>query len=258
MVSDSNIGDGFSYSSSSPLHNKDKPSSESQNKSLNTEAEKTEIWYGQDKAMMGLVRSMSKIKSRADVVGDSLAPSFSMGVEQIKKGYVDFKKRNVKIRFITEITIENLPYCKELMQYTELRHMDGVKGNMAISETEYVATANLEGEAKPVTQTIYSNAKAILEQHKYFFENLWSKAIPAEERIKEIEEGIEPEVIETIKDPIRLQNMVFKILKAANKEIQGIFSTANAFHRQEQIGGFTILKDIYDGNPQLRIRISYP
>ena len=28
------------------------------------------------------------------------------------------------------------------MQYVELRHMAEVKGNMAVSETEYVATAN--------------------------------------------------------------------------------------------------------------------
>ena len=56
--------------------------------------------------------------------------------------------------------------------------MDGVMGNMAVSETEYVATAVLQ-EAKPITQTIYSNAKVIVEQHRYFFENLWNKAIPA-------------------------------------------------------------------------------
>ena len=103
---------------------------------------------------------MFNVKKNADVCGDSLSPSFSMGVEQIKNGYIDFKKRAVKVRFITEITKENLSYCKELMQYVELRHINNIKGNMAISETEYVATAKLEGEAKPITQTIYSNVKS--------------------------------------------------------------------------------------------------
>ncbi|MDQ3903067.1 MAG: HAMP domain-containing histidine kinase, partial [Thermoproteota archaeon] len=118
--------------------------------------------------------------------------SFSMGVESIKNGYIDFKRRGVKIRFITEITKDNIHYCKELMKFVEeLRHMDGVKGNMAVSETEYVATAVLQ-ESQPVTQTIYSNAKAILEQHRYFFENLWNNATPAAQRIKEIEEGMVP------------------------------------------------------------------
>ena len=154
--------------------------------------EKTEIRYGEEAAMDGITQAMYNVKKNADVCGDYLSSSFSMGVKQIKNGYIDFKRRGVKIRFITEITKDNINFCKELMQYVELRHTPAVKGNMAVSDTEYVATAQLEGEAKPVTQTIYSNAKAIIEQHKYFFENLWSIAIPAELKIKEIEEGTEP------------------------------------------------------------------
>src|SRR5919202_1450460 len=104
--------------------------------------ETIEIWKGEEAAMNGLVNVMSRVSSKADIVGDSNAPSFSMGVKQIKEEYINFKKRQIKIRFITEITKENLHYCKELMNYVELRHLDFVKGNMAISDSEYVATAN--------------------------------------------------------------------------------------------------------------------
>ena len=162
------------------------------NEDITLHTERTEVLYGIENAMSRLTQAMSRVHNRADVCGDSLSPSFSMGVESIKKGYIDFKQRGVKIRFITEITKDNIHYCKELMKFVEeLRHMDGVKGNMAVSETEYVATAVLQ-ESQPVTQTIYSNAKAILEQHRYFFENLWNNATPAAQRIKEIEEGIVP------------------------------------------------------------------
>jgi two-component system, OmpR family, sensor histidine kinase VicK len=100
--------------------------------------EKTEVLYGIENATGRLTQVMSRVSDRADVCGDSLSPSFSMGVESIKRGYVDFKQRGVKIRFITEITKDNIHHCKELMKFVkELRHMDGVKGNMAISETEY-------------------------------------------------------------------------------------------------------------------------
>jgi signal transduction histidine kinase len=157
---------------------------------------------------------MSRVNSRADVCGDSLAPSFSMGVEPIKKGYIDFKNRGVKIRFITEITKDNIPYCKELMKYVEeLRHMDGVKGNMAVGETEYVATAVLQ-EAQPVTQTIYSNAKAILEQQRYFFENLWSTAISSKQKIKEIEDGI---IIPIRTRLLENQDEIIREIKRKNK-----------------------------------------
>ncbi|HEY6757543.1 MAG TPA: HAMP domain-containing sensor histidine kinase, partial [Nitrososphaera sp.] len=123
--------------------------------------------------------------------------AFSMNVAPIKKGYSDFKSRKVRIKFLTEITSQNLQCVKELMGYAEVKHMDAVKGNMAVSETEYIATATLEG-TKPITQTIYSNAKPIVEQQRYFFENLWIKAIHADQRIREIEEGIEPDITKII------------------------------------------------------------
>jgi two-component system, OmpR family, sensor histidine kinase VicK len=179
--------------------------------------EKTEIFYDEEKAMDKIAQTMYNVKNSADVCGDSLSPSFSMGVDKIKKGYTDFKRRGVKIRFITEITKANIPYCKELMQFVELRHMADVKGNMAISETEYVATAKLEEEAKPVTQTIYSNVKAIIEQHKHFFDNLWINAISAEQRIREIEEGVEPIKTEIIKNEEEISKRIIELVKDSDE-----------------------------------------
>jgi two-component system sensor histidine kinase VicK len=175
--------------------------------------ERTEVLYGIENSMNKLTQTMSRVRNRADVCGDSLSPSFSMGVESIKKGYIDFKQRGVKIRFITEITKDNIHYCKELMKFVEeLRHMDGVKGNMAVSETEYVATAVLQ-ESQPITQTIYSNSKAVLEQHRYFFENLWNNAIPAAQRIKEIEEGAVPIRTKIFESQDDLQNRRFLLMQ---------------------------------------------
>jgi signal transduction histidine kinase len=178
--------------------------------------EKTDVWYGEEKAMDVLVRTMANVKKRTDVCGDSLSPSFSMGVELIKNGYIDFKRRGVTIRFITEITKDNLDYCKELMQYVDLRHIPLVKGNMAVSETEYVATAKLEGESKPITQTIYSNAKAIIEQHRCFFENLWINAIPASQKIRGIEYGIEPVKTEVLENEEEISKRITELAKESN------------------------------------------
>ncbi len=38
--------------------------------------------------------------------------------------------------------------------------------------------------------------KEVIEQHKYIFETLWEKSIPALQKIREIEEGLQPDVIE--------------------------------------------------------------
>src|ERR671914_166444 len=162
-----------------------------------TAIETTKVYYGEEDAMKILLQAMANVKKEALICSDASSPAFSMAMEPVKKLYIAFRETGVRIRQIVEITKDNLHYCKEFMDYVELRHMDNVKGSMAVSETEYVATAVLEG-SMPVTQTIYSNVKAFLEQQHYFFENLWSKAIPAEQRIKELEEETPPQRTETV------------------------------------------------------------
>jgi len=67
-------------------------------------------------------------------------------------------------------------------------------------------------------QIIYSNVRAILEQHKYLFETLWNKAIPADQKIKEIEEGVIPSFIDTIADPNGIQKTIFDLIQTADHE----------------------------------------
>jgi signal transduction histidine kinase len=123
-----------------------------------------------------------------------------MGVEPIKECYENLKSRQVKVRWITEITKDNLSYCRALMQYAELRHLDGIKGNFGVSDTAYIATATLN-KAQPVAELIYSTAKSVIEQNKNIFDTLWSKAVVAEDRIREIEEGVTRTEIRAVKDP---------------------------------------------------------
>ena len=207
-----------------------------------TAIETTKIYYGEEAAMKILLQAMANVKKEAVICSDANSPIFSMTMEPVKKGYIDFSKRDVNIRQIVEITRGNFQYCKEFMNYVELRHMDNVKGNMAVTETEYVATSVLEG-SKPVTQTIYSNVKAFLEQQRYFFENLWSNAVPAEHRIREIEQGIEPQRIEVIYDPGQALELYQSLIMSAEKEIKLMFPTCNAVIRQDNAGILYLLQE---------------
>jgi hypothetical protein len=48
---------------------------------------------------------------------------------------IDLNNRGIKLRVITEITKDNISYCKELMKLSiELRHLDDVKGNFSVSD----------------------------------------------------------------------------------------------------------------------------
>jgi hypothetical protein len=48
------------------------------------------------------------------------------------------------VRFITEITKENISYTKAFVQSVELRHLDGVKGNFGVSDAEYIAISTTD------------------------------------------------------------------------------------------------------------------
>jgi hypothetical protein len=143
---------------------------------------------------------MKNVKKKMDICFDSRAPSIVVEVDAYRKGYEDIKRRGGKIRAFSEITADNIHYFKELMNLVdELRHLDAMKGGIAVSETECMAATVLQ-EATPLTQVIYSNRREVVEQMQYIFDILWYRAIPARQRIREIEEGIKREFIETIQN----------------------------------------------------------
>jgi len=160
---------------------------------------------------------MSNVKQRMDIFFDHRAPSIVTDVAEYKDGYIDIRKRGGKIRCFTEITKDNLRYCKELTKLVdELRHLDGVRGGMAVSESEYMATTLLQ-EEKPLTQVIYSSVKEVVEQGQYIFDTLWNAAIPAQNKIREIEEGIVPYYTKVIDVPDSIIKEIVRINESSNE-----------------------------------------
>ncbi|HEU4823683.1 MAG TPA: ATP-binding protein [Nitrososphaeraceae archaeon] len=203
--------------------------------------EKTEVIYGPDNGIRVALECFARTKERLDSCCDSTMPSVVVTTIPIKNAGSEAIRRGVKSRVITEITKENIEYCKEMIRIGhEMRHLDNVKGNFSVGDRDYTANAAQSAKA-PLPQLIHSNVKAVIEQQQYLFETLWNKAIPAEQRIREIEEGIKPEVIETIREPKVIQERVFELIKSAREEILIIFSTSNAFRRQGKAGAAEFL-----------------
>jgi signal transduction histidine kinase len=206
-----------------------------------SDSEKTQVLHGFEKTTEVIIKFLYSAEDSMNICADYTWPSVAIGVEVFKKGLYELKKRNVKSRFVTDITKDNIKYCKELMQISELRHLDGVKGNFSISEKGYTASATLQ-EAALLQQVIYSNVRAILDQQQYVFETLWSKAKPAEQKIREIEEGIDLGETEIIQNPKKILELFINMIKSAKSEILLLLPTINAFLREERIGAIELLK----------------
>jgi two-component system sensor histidine kinase VicK len=94
----------------------------------------------------------------------------------------------------------------------------------------------------------------MIDAQKYVFDTLWNKAIPAEQKIREIEEGIKPDFIETIRDPSEIQKLAVELVKLAKQEVLILFSTINSFYRQKRAGMVCLLEEAAEQR-QVRSRI---
>ncbi|MDQ3873031.1 MAG: hypothetical protein M3258_05405 [Thermoproteota archaeon] len=97
---------------------------------------------------------------------------------------------------------------------SEVRHFDGVKGNFAVTRTEYVSYAISEEVRPSLIEVVRSTSQVFIQQQQFFFETLWERAIPAEKRVREIEEGTPVEVTEIWYDS---ENITEKTLKITSK-----------------------------------------
>lgn len=196
----------------------------------NPPEEKTEVIYGPENIIKINNELWSELKESADICADKNVPYSYTAIPQVANAFSKLQARGIKVRIITEITTDNIEYCKELLKLCELRHLDEIKGNFGIGDGIYYRASAKSTETAPPPLLICSTLRALAEQQQYFFDMLWRKAVPAKRRIKEIEEGLKREFIETIQEPKEILDVVTKIIASSTEEIQVIISNQEILH----------------------------
>src|SRR5215210_3110033 len=195
--------------------------------------EQTEMLIGAEVTTKRMSELFSNVSKKFDGCANSTAPSIAMTI--FRDAYEDMKSRGVKIRWVTDITKDNLTHCKDLMQYAEVRHISSLNGNFAVSETEYIAAATIK-EGQPLPKLIYSNSKEMVEQQQNIFDIFWSKAIPAEQRIKEIEEDREEEFSEIINNPEKATEIYVNLAKSVKSSALLLLPSSKALIMEYELG----------------------
>jgi signal transduction histidine kinase len=186
------------------------------------------------------VSCIAGARGALDICASSAAPSIAVLTDLFLKSLKDADRRGVKIRFLTEVNKGNIRYCNELAKIAEVRHLDGLGGGLVLSETVYMATINLF-EGKPVPVLIYSTAKEVVEQQHYVFQTLWSTAQPAQQKIAEIERGVEPEFMEIITEQARAPKIFAGMLKSAEKKVLLLLPHAGSLKKAEEAGVIEVI-----------------
>jgi two-component system, OmpR family, sensor histidine kinase VicK len=165
----------------------------------------------------------------------------------LRDAFLDAKKRGIKIRYLTEITKDNLRYCKELMPLVEeFRHLPGIKGSFYISEQEYAAPATYHEKGKSADMMVHSTVREIVEHQQYVFDTIWNTSTSAERKIKEIESegGVSFGITEIIDHPLKTQELFINLIKSAKFEVLLVLPTVNAFMREYRIDAIQIPEEL--------------
>jgi hypothetical protein len=66
-------------------------------------------------------------------------------IPSYQESFTVLKNNNVNIKLLTEITADNLEYCKQFMKdFAEIRNLKEIRGNFAVSSEFYIAINKLE------------------------------------------------------------------------------------------------------------------
>ena len=209
-----------------------------------TGEETTKVFYGIENVMNTVLQFLYQSSNVIDACVDYTRPSLTVDILVLRKAFLAARSKGVKLRYVTEITDENIHYCKQLLTMVdELRHLDGIKGNFYITETAYIAPATFHEKGEPAAQIIYSNVREVVEHQLYVFDSFWSRAIPAEERIREIQEGkvrYQTRIIENSDEIIRkISN-----LTASSNELSTCLSSGGLHYSHKYF--FDIKKKLLD------------
>ena len=194
-----------------------------------------EILCSIEETNKAILEFIDKTIHRYDVCFDSKVPSFVFNNEEIRKRFLGFKqKKKGNIRYITEITRDNIAFCKEIMTAVELRHIQGLRGVSRINETEYQYHAVID-DLKQASILIRSNSKEIVNQQQVVFDSLWNTAIPARERIEELQR-VEMSLKEGPEDGIKEEHYnTEKMIHHVLENINGLEQTKAKTLRKEEI-----------------------
>lgn len=169
---------------------------------------------------------------------------------------VDFKikQKGVSIRFITNITSENVLHCTKIMKFVELRHADTVTGYLGISDknqffsyTEPISKQNNDIEEKNndnlKLKFIHITNKKFVQMQYYFFEKLWNLSIPASEKIAEIQRVMfDTSLLNTnITDSGTIEEIFPKVIQSAVEEVLLFFPTIDSFWFADRNGIIKLL-----------------
>lgn len=154
-----------------------------------------------------------------NVIMDKFGPALAVSSLEFIKA---LKQKNSKyqVYFIIDIQRQNLNFIKHLVQsgLVEIRHLGGIRANFAVTAIDYFSYIKSLKEGPP-TELVWSNDPNMVLQMLNIFQRLWDSGVPAEVRIKELEDQLIVGETKVFTDPREIVNETIRLAETSESEV---------------------------------------
>jgi two-component system, OmpR family, sensor histidine kinase VicK len=152
-----------------------------------------------------IVKDMKEIEKLAYALIDRSVNAYlyvaidNRRLENRERGILYVKElmsKNPKFQFllIADIQKENADYYKAVMKEgVQVRHIERNKVTFLLSRDEYLSGEPKTEESASENAATWTNNPEVIAQMNQIFETMWKSAINGEARVKQLEEGVEPQ-----------------------------------------------------------------
>jgi hypothetical protein len=209
-----------------------------------------------------IVKEISRLTANSNELATCLT---SGGMQYSHKYFFDIKKKLLDkqkkgehkgLRYVTNIDNHNaIHLAKIYLDYgIEVKHVKNLPPmSFGISDKEIAVTIEKMEGGRVVQSLLISNEPLYLKHFSSIFEELWRNGTDAADRIRELEQGIEPARIEIIEAPRKAVEMAHNLVKAAKYEVLRIYPSLNAFRRQVRIGAMHLFREVVQNGVNVKI-----
>ena len=188
--------------------------------------EKIDILYGNEDILNITLQTFdSTLKTIEGCIGrDEVAVHVTL--EILWNGLLKLKQKGVKLRIITQITSDNLSYCKTFSQAAELRHVDGIQSSFGISDGKWLLEHVISLDEFPLSHAIHTNMKKLVDAKRTLFETVWRQSIPANEMFAKLEKS-NPTEVNTQMDINEAESLLFNLIQNSKYHVDMTIPTCN-------------------------------
>jgi signal transduction histidine kinase len=154
-------------------------------------------------------------------------------MEKCKKG------QHKGIRWVTTVDQNTAELVKAFLEIgVQIRHVKNMPPiDFVLSDKELTATIQkVEKGSNFIQSLLVSSESAYIDHFVSIFNDLWSEGIDAKDRIKSIEQGLEPEFHDVINDRKKASQILIDLAKSVKKEALIVLPNDKALTRIDKLG----------------------